>query len=140
MNQDTLHLTLLFLGNIPVESVSRLLQAASLVRVAQLRLEIDRIDGWQHNAISYAAPTKKPDGLQNLANQLREHVAKAGFRVERKLYMPHLTLLRNVVRVPTSQSITPVIWEAQEFCLLRSAPDQYGAHYEVLESWRLLPP
>jgi 2'-5' RNA ligase len=137
MRAETLHLTLLFLGDIPVEKLPALQQAVSAVHVSTFRLELNRFASWRHNAIGYAAPTIAPEGLLQLVLQLREYVAEAGFQFDGKAFKPHVTLLRNMGRVPQPLPMASLIWEAHEFVLVRSVPDLHGASYEVVGRWSL---
>ncbi len=137
MRAETLHLTLLFLGDIPAERLVELQQATMAVRGSRFCLELDHFAGWRHNAIGYASPCKVPDALPELVGQLREQAAKAGCGFDRKTFKPHVTLLRNLERMPQMQAVSLPAWHADEFVLVKSALDPTGARYEIVGRWPL---
>ncbi len=139
MRAETLHLTLLFLGDIPAERLDALKQAASAVHASAFGLKLERFAGWRHNAIGYASPATVPDALPELVRQLRERVVNAGFGVDGKDFKPHVTLLRNLARLPQIQPVSLPVWDAGEFVLVKSMPDRRGARYEIAGCWPLDP-
>lgn len=137
MRAETLHLTLLFLGDIPAARLVELQQAAMAVRGSKFSLELDQFAGWRHNAIGYASPATPPEALSELVAQLRTRVAESGFAFDRKLFKPHVTLLRNLERVPQAQAVSLPVWHADEFVLVKSVLGTTGARYEIIGRWPL---
>lgn len=137
MRAETIHMTLLFLGETPAERLPDLNQAASRVHTPCFNLVLDRFAGWRHNGIGFVAPDRISDELCLLVSQLRSCVAEAGFSFDRRAFVPHVTLLRKVQREVVTQQITPLIWPVREFVLVQSVPDAGGVRYEVLSRWPL---
>lgn len=137
MRAETLHLTLLFLGDIPADRLFVVQQAGSAVHMKAFTLEFGRFAGWRHNAIGYAAPVGVPEALPALVAQLRERAAEAGVSFDRKAYKPHVTLLRDMARIPPMWSMNPLVWRVKEFVLVQSVLDQRGARYEIVGRWPL---
>src|SRR5512134_1178233 len=63
---DSVHLTLLFLGNVPEASVPALLGAAEGVRFAPFAMRIDTAKCWRHNDIAWVGPSAVPPPLADL--------------------------------------------------------------------------
>jgi 2'-5' RNA ligase len=108
MRKETIHLTLLFLGETSPEKLPILLSAASAVDGKNFDLVLER---------------------------LRTHVAEAGFSFDPRNFVPHVTLLRNAKQLPKDRQIEPLLWQVREFALVRSVLDGEGARYEVLGRW-----
>lgn len=139
MRPDTLHLTLLFLGAVAHARLPELYAAASHVHAQRFHLWLDAVAGWSHNRIVYAHPTHPPPALKRLADALRGAVAGAGFCFDRKVFVPHVTLLRNVERFSYNTSVSiSVDWPVERFALVQSVAQEKGARYDVLQSWPLL--
>jgi 2'-5' RNA ligase len=137
MRVETIHLTLLFLGDTPDKRLPELDQAASRVHSPRFNLVLDSFGGWRHNGIGYAAPAYISDELSSLVSQLRCCVAEAGFSFDRRAFVPHVTLLRKMQKEVATRQITPLIWPVREFVLVQSVPDATGVRYEVLRRWPL---
>ena len=137
MRADTLHMTLAFLGDQPLERLPDLCVAAGRVHAECFDLRLDRVAGWRANRLCYAAPSFVPPALLLLAKQLRECLGAAGFTFDGKAFKPHVTLLRNLQAIPEEQVIQPIDWTAKEFLLMQSLPASEGTRYKVLGRWSL---
>lgn len=138
MRSDTLHVTLLFLGEIPADRLEALKLAAEEVAGQPFALRFDRARYWGHNHIAYAAPSAVPEALRDLAAALEQRATQHRFRFERRPYKPHITLLRNARWTDDPlPALPPVDWQVREFVLVLSSPDENGAHYEVLARFPL---
>lgn len=137
MRAETLHMTMLFLGEVAAERLPELKRLAASVRVVAFSLKLNQFAGWRHNAIGYAAPTEAPAALMALSTQLRESLLQAGFGFDRKALKPHVTLLRKMESMPLSQAIAVPEWAAHEFVLVQSVLDAQGARYEIVGRWPL---
>jgi 2'-5' RNA ligase len=137
MRMETIHLTLLFLGETPAESLPDLIQAVCGVHTQRFDLVLDRFAGWRHNGIGYAAPGRISDELSSLVDQLRYYVGELGLRADQRAFVPHITLLRNMQAEVTPRQITPVIWPVREFVLVQSVPEGAGVRYAILSRWPL---
>jgi len=137
MREETIHMTLLFLGETPAERLPDLDQAASRVQTPRFNLVLDSFAGWRHNGIGYAAPSLISEELASLVSQLRRCVAEAGFSFDRRAFVPHVTLLRKVQTGMATRPVTPLIWPVREFVLVQSVPEGAGVRYEVLSRWPL---
>ena len=95
MRPETLHATLVFLGNVPEHRLEALQLAAGEVSGKTFELRLDTARYWGHNHIVYAAPGQTPELLLQLVSELEHRLHLHSFRFDRRSYKPHVTLLRN---------------------------------------------
>ena len=135
---ETLHLTLLFLGNFPVDRIPELIAAARTVRFSRFSLCPDRLGAWTHNRLLWAGCSEVPPALVALVASLQRSVAIAGLCSEpvAQALVPHLTLVRKLARQPAVDQLRanwpPLAWPVSEFVLLQSQRDRLGSHYVTL--------
>jgi len=137
MHADTLHMTLLFLGEVERTYLPQLIQSASKVSVPPFGFSLERLSFWQHNRIAYAAPLLKVPVLNQLAIALQQELIAAGFPFKNYEFNPHVTLLRHVVHTIESQAIPPIMWRVDSFVLMESLMTDTGARYQILQKWPL---
>lgn len=132
-----IHLTLVFLGNLPRDRVTALESVASTVQGRCFGLTIDRLEYWRRNRILWAGTSACPEALQALVARVQDALAGAEFRFDRRPYAPHVTLLRNARRAPAEERCPAVAWPVDGFALVESAPHEGSRAYQVLHSWPL---
>ena len=133
MRADTLHATLVFLGEVAQHRLEALQLAALEVTGGPFALRFDAARYWGHNHIVYAAPTEVPELLMQLVSELERALRRHRFRFEPRSYKPHVTLLRNARWSDDPlPAMLPVTWQVRDFVLVRSLSDEKGARYEVL--------
>lgn len=137
MRADSLHMTLLFLGEISRARLPELMHAAGKVSVPPFEFALQRLSFWQHNRIGYAASLDKVPALDQLLQALQHELISAGFQCEHRVFIPHVTLLRNVRHVLESQTFTPIMWDVDKFVLVESVMTDQGVQYPILQSWPL---
>lgn len=138
MRADTLHSTLVFLGDMAAHRLEALKLAAQEVEGEGFVLSLDSARYWGHNHIAYAAPSLVPEPLSLLVENLERRLGAHRFRFDRRAYKPHVTLLRNAswTDAPLPE-LPPAEWRAQDFVLVQSLRDEQGARYEVLARFPL---
>lgn len=94
---ENLHLTLVFLGEVPDASVRTLRQVMDGVTVAPFELNMNGIGRFKRDGGDiWWVGVELCESLQTLYDQLYEGVTQNGFAVEKRKYTPHLTLAREV--------------------------------------------
>ncbi len=135
---DTLHNTLVFIGNVEPYRLAALKLAAQEAGGEAFRLLFAEARYWRHNRIVYAAPGSVAPPLAHLAHNLEQRLAAHRFEFDKRPYQPHATLLRNA---EWSDGPLPemheVMWQINNFALVQSAPDESGANYRVLARFPL---
>ena len=138
MRVDTLHVTLVFLGDVARSQLEALQLAAQEVEGESFDLEFSCARYWGHNRIVHAAPEVVPTQLERLVRNLEQCLTNHRFRFDRYPYKPHVTLLRNAHwNAPLLPEMRKVVWQARNFVLVQSAPDKEGANYRILASFPL---
>lgn len=141
MRPETLHATLVFLGEVEEHRLEALQLAAQEVEGSAFQLAFDVARYWGHNHILYATASRVPTQLLRLVEMLEQSLTRHRFRFEKRAYQLHLTLLRQAKCAEVPLPAMPcVIWKATDFALVRSVPDEKGANYQVLARFPLNPP
>jgi 2'-5' RNA ligase len=137
MRRDTLHVTLAFLGATPVERLEALTGCADAVQVEPYELLLDQAGYWRHNRIGWLGASEMPPQHVELVNQLNGALRAAGFPVDARPHVPHVTLLRKAPggEVPECRGVN---WPIREFVLVKSVTASDGAHYEAMRRWPLV--
>ncbi|WP_153146526.1 RNA 2',3'-cyclic phosphodiesterase [Dechloromonas sp. H13] len=137
--RETIHLTLAFLGDVALERLPALNQAAASVRAEAFDLTLDRLGIWHHNRIFWVG-CAAPAGLSALVLALREALTAAGFKLadgDRK-FSPHVTLARKVA-LPDAPlpAFAPLAWRCANFVLVRSSVSGQSSSYRTIGEFRL---
>ena len=140
--RETQHLTLAFLGDVILDRLPTLHEAAGRVACPAFRFSLDRLGFWRHNRILWAGSSHDERPLAGLVHGLVQEIRGVGGKVDggSRPFVPHVTLVRNVRDNP--QELPPlaaVAWECREFVLVRSRLSARGAAYETLGRWSLSP-
>src|SRR3990172_3600247 len=131
-----LHLTLVFLGSVPVERYRCLEQAAAQVQGRRFTLRLEQIGHWPQPRILWLGPARIPPALTALVTALYSALAVCDVFTEARPYRPHITVARNV-RQAEAVTIPPLTWRVAGFSLLESRPAPGGVRYHPLASWAL---
>jgi RNA 2',3'-cyclic 3'-phosphodiesterase len=137
---ETIHLTLVFIGEIGVERLPEIFAAAAGVAVPRFEVSFDQVDCWRHNHIAHLGAGEAPPALRELVRQLEGRLGAAGIPFDRRAYVPHITLLRRADCNPQMENpaLAPIRWPARDFILVRSSLRSGGALYEQMGRWPLL--
>ncbi len=136
MRPETLHLTLAFVGTIERTRIADLVAAGDRVRVPRIELSIDTLGQWQKKHIVWAGPAEPGVALVSLVESLRAELEEAGMALERRPFVPHVTLLRNADCDTGRNALAcPLKWQVNGFVLVESRLQSTGAGYEVLARW-----
>ncbi|MDD5241589.1 MAG: RNA 2',3'-cyclic phosphodiesterase [Sulfuricella sp.] len=135
---ETIHLTLAFLGDVDLARIDELLLLAGEIQAPAFAFRLTHSGWWQHNRIAWIAPDETPLELARLVDGLKQRLGSAGFRLEARPFVPHVTLLR---KANCNKEVLPsevIEWRAGDFVLVRSVLSERGAAYEVIGHWPLL--
>lgn len=139
MRTETLHVTLVFLGDVAQDRLEALKLAAQEVQGKPFDLALDVAHYWGHNHIVYAAPSNIPQQLAQLVHDLEQGLIKHRFHLDKHpIYKPHITLLRHAKwRDEPLPPMGEVRWRAEKFSLMQSVSDEQGVSYQVLDRFPL---
>ena len=137
--QETLHLTLAFLGNLAVDRLPALAAAVDGLAAEAFDFALDHLGYWRHNRIVWAGGPLVP-ALGGLVASLVDRLAAAGFVGPEKgrPFVPHVTLVRHADHACAPlPAIAPLVWPCREIVLVRSCLAQRGPAYQPLGRWPL---
>ena len=140
-SQENIHVTLAFIGDVPVGRLADLERAAREVRGEAFALTLDRFGLWRHNCIFQAGCSVPPAALAALSAALTVALSAAGFAVAdaRRTFIPHVTLVRKLVALDAElPQCEPVAWSNRQFVLVRSTPSAHGSSYRTIAEFPLL--
>lgn len=140
MRGETLHATLLFVGEVEPARLEALQLAAREVSGERFELCFTEARYWGHNHIVYAAPQHMPQQLAQLVHALERRLTRHRFSFDKREYKPHVTLLRNAHWTDTPlPGMRPVCWQIRDFALVQSLRRDGVASYRVLARFPLQP-
>ena len=130
---DDWHLTLHFLGALPLDSVDRLRKGLALA-VTPFEMTLDQPQQWPHG-LAILAPDPVPEALLQLQQSLAQALERLGLKVEARPFRPHDTLARRAADArPPDQPIEPIRWPVSSYVLARSTGDSQR-RYEILQRY-----
>ena len=145
VDESNLHVTLKFLGATEHEQVPALIKALSTVDMDNIPIELScRGLGFFSNSIWLGV--ERSESLSELAELLDKKCATLGFKVERKAYLPHVTVARFNKNAQLDLSRLMMAYgdsewgtcSATEFNLYESQTLPKGARYSIIESFPLI--
>jgi 2'-5' RNA ligase len=135
MRAETLHVTLAFLGDVPVGLRPAIERAAGAATFAPFDLVLDRTGWFGHRKLGWAGTHAVPPALATLVATLRAALGANGVPLDPQPFVVHVTLVRNARTVPPGGPMTPVTWPVRDFALVASEPAAGGRVYRVLRRW-----
>ncbi len=136
MRADTLHITLVFLGDLPAAQTDALLQGVQDIPSGAFELKLDQVGHWSHNRIGWLGLSQPSPALESLVLALRDQLRALDIPFDARPHTPHITLLRKAPGGAALECL-PVNWMIDGFVLVASNLQTDGAHYDVLRTWRL---
>jgi 2'-5' RNA ligase len=128
----SLHVTLVFLGEVDPARIGELRRAADGARGRAFDLALDRVGGFERARVAWAGARRLPEGLLELQADLERRVREAGFTPDERPFALHLTLARRVRSAPAPREVDPLSWRVGAFALVESA-----GGYRNLAEWPL---
>ncbi len=136
---EMIHLTLAFLGTLPVDRLESLYAAANGIHSPAFNLKIDQIGYWSHSRILWAGSHEPSEGLTDLASRLHAALNNAGLAFDTgKPFVPHISLMRKASCETSIQAPKYLNMQVQEFELVQSEVTKGGANYTVMRRWPLM--
>lgn len=135
--EGNLHLTLRFLGRQDEEARQCFCAAAGQLQCKSFTLLLDRYGGWLRKHIQWLGASAPPQALGQLVDALNIALAACGMEVEKRPFIPHVTLSRKAKNPFTGPLPESIFWSVKDFVLAESVPSPDGVRYVVLERWAL---
>ena len=134
---EHVHLTLAFLGDIPVTSVADLRGIGDRMSHEGALLAFDTLGAWRASGVAWVAPSKLPPSLTQLHATLNQALRDTGFEVESRPFRPHVTLARRCVQPQGRAPMAPIDWPVRKLCLIGSELHPEGPVHSTLAEWTL---
>lgn len=129
---DSIHLTLVFVGDVPITLVEALRTPPAEIAGLAFELRVDHVGHWVRNGIAWAAPSTVPDAMTGLQSRLAAWVSAQGVTLDTRPFRPHVTLLRKAPRTLPVTPVEPIPWPVTEYVLVRSRLASDGSRYEII--------
>jgi 2'-5' RNA ligase len=133
--EDSVHMTLVFLGDVGVERIPALERLAAQAPFDSFDLRMARAGCFARNGVAWVGPDEIPAPLGRLVAHLERGLEEEGFRLEQRAFAPHVTVLRKTQCKAFEQPLEPIDWEVSDFALMRSELHPDGSRYRVLGCW-----
>jgi RNA 2',3'-cyclic 3'-phosphodiesterase len=127
------HVTLAFVGEVPAAKLAVLQQIGRSLHARQFTFSCDSIEFWPESQVVVATARATPPGLIDLGRKLNDAIGLPPERLR-----AHVTLARKVTQASVPQAMSPVVWRATNFSLIRSDTGGVESAYTVLDTWSLL--
>jgi 2'-5' RNA ligase len=135
--RENLHLTLVFLGAADSGKEICVRRVAEGIDSDGFTLMLDRLGCFPRSGILWLGASVIPDALTVLVGGLNQKLHECGHCPEQRAYHAHVSLARNVSRIPVLPQVTPLEWPVRGFHLVESQTPASGAVYQILASWDL---
>ncbi|OOZ41461.1 2'-5' RNA ligase [Solemya pervernicosa gill symbiont] len=137
VRSENLHITLSFLGNVPLDDIDCLCTAADGVKTPPFELELDRVGQFQRARVAWIGCTVTPEPLTLLVQTLNRALAACGNKIDPRPYHPHMTLARKIRDPIEPIQFHPFRWSVDRFVLIESVTHSEGVEYRVMRWWGL---
>ncbi len=137
--EQSLHLTLVFLGSVPASKLEKLRELAGAVRAAPFTLRLDRTGCWARKRIGWLGAENVPAELERLVAELQAGLDAEAFVFDKRAFVPHITLSRKAT-CAEARDCQAIEWMVGRFVLVESFSTAQGAEYRLLGEWPLQSP
>jgi RNA 2',3'-cyclic 3'-phosphodiesterase len=134
---DSLHMTLIFVGNVEDDRLARLAAVVDRISRKPFSLGLDRISAFAATEAAWITTSHVPAALYDMQAQLYMELENAGFEVEQRRFVPHITVARKVAKDVKQKAMDVIHWSARTLCLVHSDTRPEGAVYQVAKTWKL---
>ena len=97
---ENLHLTLIFLGEVPDEKLPLLSDALKTVEVSPFEIKAARIGTFSEESELWWAGVEGNRKLNDLQTRISAVLSECGFKLGNDKYRPHVTLVRDYLKLP----------------------------------------
>jgi len=132
---ENLHMTLQFLGEVPVSAITRIESQLTCETVPPFHIVLDCWGHFSKSGILWLGSSEQVEALQYLHSNVVKATGNSLKSGKDKIYKPHVTLFRKVDHLPRVESFTPVEWLIDRFVLVESTMHPDGVKYRVLQEY-----
>jgi 2'-5' RNA ligase len=135
------HITLAFLGQVDdVQLESLKLQSEALTSISGFQLSLDHLGYWPKPKALWLGCQRIAKQHAQLADQLTKFSLRSAIVMQKREYIPHLTLVRKCTDNPPAALVEPAFnFKVEEFHLFESISTANGVIYKRRHTWKLPP-
>lgn len=137
VHKENIHITLKFIGDVPLADTAALSQSVKGLRVEPFILTLDKLGYFPKPKVLWLGCHSLPSLLRELVEKINRAVTALGYAPEHQAYTPHVTLLRNSKSLSQACEFKPFVWEVDGFVLAQSIFSPRGVRYRVLQEFAL---
>ena len=134
---NQLHITLHFIGKVSQDEMKCMLTAATNVDAQGFSLRLNHFDYFTKAKVLCMGLQQNVAGLVDLHEKLACALQDCNYRAEKRIYTPHLTLMRKLPKPEVLTGFEPVELFIKEFVLVESISSECGVTYKVREKYPL---
>ncbi len=134
---DNLHVTLVFVGNWPVQARAQIEMVVDALDIPEAELEFDCIKYWRRPKIVSLVAEDCPEALTVYQREMSAAMAALGWTPETRPWEPHVTLGRKAQRSVRRILEAPILWACRRVALLRSEHGHSGTSSSVYRPLRI---
>ncbi|UAA38275.1 RNA 2',3'-cyclic phosphodiesterase [Paraneptunicella aestuarii] len=132
------HITLCFNGKTSENQLQEMQSATDTLLMNQFDLKLDDFGYFTKPKICFIGCREIPSQLHQLNQKLEQIAQQAGFRLEKRPYVPHVTLFRRLLMPPPMPLLSPnFAMRAESFSLYESMSQRNGVVYRPIFTWEL---
>ncbi len=136
-----LHVTLHFIGSVSADEKHCLHVAAQGLTepagVSHFDLNFNCYGHFPKAKIGWMGMQKIPIELMQLQQNLAVALSTCAYQPDKRVYRPHLSLMRKCIRPVVAQQAFSIRWQVDEFVLVESIPGESSVNYRVIERYPL---
>nr|WP_281430386.1 RNA 2',3'-cyclic phosphodiesterase [Salinicola acroporae] len=130
---QNMHITLAFLGSVDASRLAALLELTRAWPAPQGEWTLDRLGHFPQPRIVWAGSQAPDPALLALDAELWQALARHGFTAPQRDFTPHVSLVRQADRAPSSARLsTPLRWRFDHLALVESQLGNGGSRYRTL--------
>jgi 2'-5' RNA ligase len=130
-----LHATLLFLGNQTDARMQRIVEAAAQLEFPICSVFLDHFGSFPRAGVVWLGAFQLPSSLMDFQAQLTRAVESAGIEFDPRPWRMHVTLYRDLRKLPETIRFKPVEWPIRDFQLMESVNSKTGLEYVCRGRW-----
>ena len=134
MQARNLHLTLAFIGELDAARAAEVAQASRTLQPQQFEWSIDQMGWFPRSRVAWLGG-RVDEPLTTAAASARAALDELAIGYDRKPFVPHVTVLRNVRAFDRAGPLTESLaWRTCHVALYASARDRHGSVYRRIDS------
>jgi RNA 2',3'-cyclic 3'-phosphodiesterase len=134
----TLHMTLVFAGNVPRGRLLEMQMLAARVQAKPFDYIVDTAGCFPGPKVAWLASDSPPQALFDLQQSLQSEIKQADFDVDERTFRPHITVTRHIASAFEPYPIEATHWAVKNFALIEAEQEGSSINYEIVDTWPLL--